>query len=243
MSAALDVRDLSAEVDRAITHGCRAEFRVEGTGVAVSGRYLPMTSALTPVSVSLLVSGASAAAHVLGRPVVPFRAKGTVYDRRTDWHADTDLALPSVSVLLYLDPLDAHTGALRVVPESHLPEWTGRSADLDARAVVLATRPADVILLNERTQHASEGGSTRRQWRADYVALPETPAELELLRAYVAATFSPGWDGGYDVDHYPSFGSAMLEALEPRARETLERCGAIAAAEREEAFVRAKRTQ
>ena len=243
LSAAFDPRALTAEVDLAIADGCQVAFRFEGAGVAVSGRYVPMTCERTPVSLSLLVGGAAAAARVLGRAVVPFRAKGTVYDRRTDWHVDTDLAVPGVSVLAYLDPLDAHTGALRVVPGSHLAGWIPRGPDPDPDAVALPTRPGDLILLDEHTRHGSEGGSSRRQWRADYVALPETPAEDAVLRAYVGATFSPGWDGGYDVDHYPSFGRPLLQALDPAARAMLEQSGALAAAAREEAYVRAKRSR
>ena len=239
--AAFDPVEITAEVDWAIAKGCGPGFRLESKRLTVTASYVPMTTAETRASLSLLLSGALLARQMLGRAVVPFRAKGAVYSHETSWHRDTDLDIAAVSLLAYLDPLDAETGALRVLPGSHRESEAGPRIEDGLQAEVLSTQPGDLIVLNERTRHSSAGGATRRQWRADYVAIPGTPQEEEILKAYAAATFSPGWDGGYDVSRFPSFGRGLLEALDLRSLAVLKRCGALAAAEEEEDFVRAAR--
>ncbi|ATY32171.1 phytanoyl-CoA dioxygenase family protein [Sphingomonas psychrotolerans] len=239
--AAFDPVAITAEVDWAIEKGCGSGFRLESERLTVTASYVPMTTAETRASLALLLSGAPLAGQMLGRPVIPFRAKGTVYSQETSWHRDTYLDISAVSLLAYLDPLDAETGALRVLPGSHRESEAGPPIDDRSQAEILSTLPGDLIVLNERTRHASAGGAIRRQWRADYVAIPETPQEEEIVKAYAAATFSPGWDGGYDVSRFPSFGRGLQEALDPRSLAVLERCGALAAAEEEEDFVRATR--
>lgn len=239
--AALDPAGITAEVDWVISEGCKAGFRLESESLTVTASYVPMTIAETPASLSLLLDGASLARQMLGRPVVPFRAKGTVYSQETSWHRDTDLDIPAVSLLAYLDPLDAETGALRVMPGSH-HEPVKPPADGEPHAEILSTRPGDLIVLNERTRHASAGGRSRRQWRADYLAIPESPEEEKVAKAYTAATFSPGWDGGYDVSRFPSYGRGLLQLLDARSVAVLEQAGALAAAKEEEDFVRAVRS-
>ncbi len=238
--AALDPAQITAEVDWAISEGCKTGFRLESESLTVTASYVPMTTAETPASLSLLLGGASLARQMLGRAVVPFRAKGTVYSHETSWHRDTDLDISAVSLLAYLDPLGAETGALRVMPGSHRAP-VGSPVDEEPQVEILSTRPGDLIVLNERTRHASAGGRSRRQWRADYLAIPETPQEKEVMKAYTAAIFSPGWDGGYDVSRFPSFGRGLLQLLDARSVVTLEQSGALAAAKEEEDFVRAAR--
>jgi hypothetical protein len=201
-----------------------------------------MTTDETPASLELLSSGARLASQLLGRPVIPFRAKGTMYESVTSWHRDTDLIVPAVSLLAYLDPLNGDTGALRVRAGSHRVIDSGDSAERDFTEEILCTRPGDIIVLNERTEHSSAGGKLRRQWRVDYVAIPETNEEEAVLKAYTAANFSVGWDGGYDVDRFPTYGDALLSILRKNGSlAVLERSGALAAAKNEENFVRSSR--
>lgn len=239
--AVFDPAGITAEVDWAISEGCKAGFRLESESLTVTASYVPMTTTETPASLSLLLGGAFVARQMLGRPVVPFRAKGTVYSHETSWHRDTDLDISAVSLLAYLDPLDAETGALRVAPGSH-HEPVESLVDEELQIEVLPTRPGDLILLNERTKHASAGGRSRRQWRADYLAIPENLREERVMKAYTAATFSPGWDGGYDVSRFPSYGRGLLRLLDARSVAILEQSGALAAAREEEDFVRAARS-
>jgi hypothetical protein len=109
----------------------------------------------------------------------------------TPWHTDSpwpeDRRTPSwYELLLYLDPLTAETGALRVIPGSHHvrdgfanliqrgiidetasalvdPSHAWAVSGPDVPAVALPSEPGDVILLNHMTAHASFGGVARRR--------------------------------------------------------------------------------
>ena len=82
------------------------------------------------------------------------------------------------------------------------------------------------------------GGSLRRQWRVDFVA--DCPDTDDLLREWFARQFTVGWDGGYDVRRYPSYGPHW-RSLDARWNARLDALGAYAAAEAEESAVRARR--
>jgi hypothetical protein len=182
--------------------------------------YVPMMCARTPVSLSLLDRFEALAESLLGRPVLPLRAKGMRYHGDTNWHRDSELALPSVGVAAYLDPLEEESGALRVVPESH----RRRDAGFE-RACVLATQPGDVLVFDEHLLHSSRGGGVRRQWRVDYFADPRTPAEEGLARELLSRVFPSDWRGGYDAERFPSYGSDWLSSGR-RAVERLRQLGA-----------------
>lgn len=109
----------------------------------------------------------------------------------TPWHSDSPWSGDRCTagwcqVLIHLDPLDAATGALRVIPGSHRADdrfgravhagivddaagrllRTAATWDVDEAAMpatVLATRPGDVVLLDHLTAHASFGGGPRRR--------------------------------------------------------------------------------
>jgi hypothetical protein len=206
-----DAERLSAEVDRALAEGCLPDSNSGITGSAGNSfQYVPMMDARTPASLSLIDELADAAAELLARKVLPVRAKGTRYFGATGWHRDSDLDVASVGFLAYLDRLDAGTGALRVLPGSHRsrpepePEGTPGREDIGE---AIETDPGDVIALDEHLYHASIGGLDRRQWRVDYVADRVGESEEECVRGYFAGIFPPDWDGRYDADLYPSYGS------------------------------------
>ena len=46
----------------------------------------------------------------------------------------------------------------------------------------------------------------RRQWHVDFIADPADSTEEALVQATFARLFDPNWDGGDDVDRYPSYG-------------------------------------
>jgi hypothetical protein len=93
----------------------------------------------------------------------------------TAWHHDSFLAGDTlhIQVMIYVDALDVQSGALRVVPGSHLeghyrdmllqrlsaPESIG--SELPAQ--VLAVVPGDVVVIDSRTIHASFGGTSGRR--------------------------------------------------------------------------------
>jgi hypothetical protein len=102
---------------------------------------------------------------------------------------------------------------------------------------VVATEPGDMILLDEHLFHASFGGRVRRQWRVDYVSAP-TGAESEI-KTYFEAIYPPDWDGGYDVDRYPSYGPNWRRCNCPAAAR-LDALGVYELAARQEAFTRSR---
>ena len=70
----------------------------------------------------------------------------------------------------------------------------------------METQPGDIVAFDEHLIHGSHGGGHRRQWRVDFIADPRTNREEDLVRRSFAQIFDLKWDGGYDVDRYPSFG-------------------------------------
>jgi ectoine hydroxylase-related dioxygenase (phytanoyl-CoA dioxygenase family) len=102
----------------------------------------------------------------------------------TLWHSDvfgSPIGQFHVKFSLYLDPVDAENGAIRVIPGSQFigetyssmlrrtfrnPEDVPGLLGADAEslpAVVLASKPGDVVLWNYRLIHASFGGRDRRR--------------------------------------------------------------------------------
>jgi hypothetical protein len=249
---AIDAAALADEVDRALVDAFPTPFEMAFGDLGAAGRYVPMMGERTPVSLDLLDRFQPVAAALLDRPVIPLRAKGVRYVGATTWHADSTRPLASIGFLAYLDPLTAGTGALRVLPGSHHPGYAAALRQLDARhgpagdpdkretwtaagpGHTVETGPGDVIVLDEHLWHASLGGRDRRQWRVDYFEDPATADAERAARAYVADTFPPGWDGGYDGDRYPSYGTAFLTSGRPCV-ERLRALGAVAAAHAQEA--------
>jgi hypothetical protein len=241
---AVDPSTLGIELDHAV--GANRTTPLE-TGVA-RAQYAPMMAKTTPYSLSLLDRFQDTATTLLGARAVPLRAKGVRYFGSTSWHADSlDPAVASVGFAAYLEPLGPGTGALRVVPASHRAEvradvlrYAAARAEAAADsvpAVALATQPGDVIVFDEHLVHASAGGTVRRQWRVDYFRDPTAPAEEAAVRAYIARVFPPDWDGGYDVERFPSYGPAWLESSRP-AVARLRELGAYELASAQERFHR-----
>lgn len=238
-----DPGPLQLELDRSLQAGFADHHRNSGAA-GNQFRYLPMMCEQTPVSLALAVRLAAIAADLLGCAALPGRAKGTEYHGSTAWHRDGDGSLRTLGVACYLEPLTAGTGALQVLPGSHHPDYaaaiaTGLASAITPPGLALPTTPGDAIVFDERLYHASAGGRLRRQWRIDLVA--DLPDHDDGLRRWFAAQHAPGWDGGYDVDRFPSYGPAW-RALDPRWDRRLAELGAYDHAAAEEAFARARRS-
>jgi Phytanoyl-CoA dioxygenase (PhyH) len=228
LRAAFDARPLSDEVDEALRHGSRSSF----ASTVARGRYVPMMTERTPVSLSLLDRCAELAAALLSAPVLPVRAKCVQYTGSTAWHADSERSLASIGFAAYLEPLGADDGALRVLPGSHCSDFAHALRSYPALhdvgalpGFVVATEPGDLIVLDEHLHHASAGGATRRQWRVDYVIDPVDPEQEEKVRSYYADVYALGWDGGYDAEAFPTYGSSWHSS----GRACLERLTALGA--------------
>jgi hypothetical protein len=238
-----DPGPLAAEIDRVMADGILGDVPERGD---IRFQYVPMMTAETPVSLLLLDHAETVAAAVFGRPVIPTRAKGTRYHGETPWHTDSDLPLRSVGFLAYLEPAGADSGALRVVPGSHHEQFGEAIRGIGATCLrdpslpghVVATEPGDMILLDERVLHASFGGGIRRQWRVDYLSAP-ADREVSLTKSYFASIYTPDWDGGYDVDRYPSYGPDWRRSCRV-AVARLEALGVYELATAQETFMRSR---
>jgi len=240
-----DPRPLAAEIDRVMHEGLVSRV---STTEKIHFEYVPMMTAQTPTSLSLLDRIEAVAADLLGGSVLPTRAKGVRYSGNTPWHSDSISPLASAGFLAYLEPLGVEDGALRILPGSHHPEFRDAlrrlgidgTADPSVPAHVVATEPGDLILLDEHLFHASFGGRTRRQWRVDFVKAPESAEAEDLTKSYFAALYPPDWDGGYDVDRYPSYGPDWRGSSRPAVAQ-LEALGVYELAAVQEAFTRSRR--
>ena len=238
-----NVAALSAEFDACMSDAFAGPSHMNAGAAGNQFRYVPTMCERTPHSLALVQRLAPVASLILQAPVLPSRAKATSYRGSTKWHRDSDAAVNSVGFLFYLEPVDAENGALRVLPGSHGAEYGAAVQAYTTHAelvpgIAIPTLPGDAIALNERLFHASSGGAVRRQWRVDFVA--DVPGTEPALRDYFARQYTPGWDGGYDVDRYPSYGEHW-RALDSAWSERLDELGAYQAAAAEEAHCRAAR--
>jgi hypothetical protein len=128
---------------------------------------------------------------------------GNYYSGDTGWHSDL---MPKcgfyshclhIKLAFYLDPVTRDTGALRVIPGSHIPGdrftdtledflWHSGVAGKDVPASALETKPGDLVLFTHNLKHASFGGSKRRRmFVMNMQAFPHTPgAHVEVKKEW-----------------------------------------------------------
>jgi len=157
---------ISREVAAVLLETARAGYVLrtlaQGAGT-VTFQYVPMMCDRTPISLSLLDRFATLASDLLGRSVLPRRAKGAKYYGDTGWHRDSGHEIASVGVVTYLDRVDSTNGALWVLAGSHAHrEVPLPSIGSDGTAEALDTEPGDVIVFDEHLIHGSHGGGERR---------------------------------------------------------------------------------
>ena len=241
-----EAASLSDEIDRVMCSAFVSQRVAHYSGI--NFQYVPMMTAETPVSLSLLDRAGALAEALLRGPVVPTRAKGIRYIGSTPWHRDSESPITSIGFIAYCESLNAENGALRVLPGSHHGEYGDAirafGTDLESAvatlpAHVIETEPGDLILIDEHLFHASSGGAVRRQWRANYLRVPADAEAEKHTKAYFENVYPANWDGGYDVDRYPSYGFDWKNSGRPCATE-LERLGVYDLAARQEAFTRTR---
>ena len=162
---------------------------------------------------------------------------GNFYVGDSNWHSDTDWSgnfrgkppRTFYKLALYLDPVTAASGALRVVPGSHrygdrfadelqnalehAPDTLGLRGDL-VPAIILDSNPGDVVVFNQATKHSSWGGGKRRRMFTINCTAHYNEADLPLLRNEVGA-FARFWPDNV-------YGPAMLRTATPQRRVHLE---------------------
>jgi hypothetical protein len=225
-----DAAPLAEEIDQVMRRGLTSEDVTEYSGI--NFQYVPMMTAETPVSLSLLDRAGVLAEAMLGGPVLPTRAKAVRYFGNTPWHRDSDSPVTSIGFIAYFETLHAENGALRVRPGSH--------RKLTQAEHVIETEPGDLIVIDEHLFHSSNGGEVRRQWRVDYLRVPMNADEERDTKAFFESLYPPDWDGSYDVDRYPSYGRDWRDSGRPSAIQ-LEKLGVYEMAARQEAFTQSRK--
>jgi hypothetical protein len=135
------------------------------------------------------------ARQLLGDDCIGMGTDGNRYVGDTGWHPDHGqhpYPQRGIKWALYLTPVTATTGALRVIPGSHLQPFpvpmslrqaVARFPIQDVPAVVLESQPGDAVVFDVRLWHGSCGGSNdRRMGTFVYYAAPRDEAEREEFR-------------------------------------------------------------
>jgi len=153
---------------------------------------------------------ASVAQQLLGPQAEYICSFANLYNCNVHWHDDSIVkSAPGrhLQAMLYLDPLDATTGALRVIPGSHLPgaygeglrrellggalpklEVYGLPAD-ELPGLVLEVLPGDLLVLDFDVLHASfHGGLGRRLLAVSYGPRLTSARYAEFGRAVLAGS-------------------------------------------------------
>jgi phytanoyl-CoA dioxygenase PhyH len=220
--------ELRDELDRALRDGYGVDFddRQDWWGHA-----LPMMSRQrTRISLALVEDDRffAAARRLLDAPVLPTYAEGNLLFGEAGFHTDCGTGTPGVKFVAYLEPLTAATGALRLMPGSHHPDfsaaidaWDARNPAMDTEQLrqkitdlpchAAETRPGDVIAFNWHTWHASIGGRDRRQWTISYGKDPVTSEEADRLKEFIAS-LAPEGDEPYNHRAYPCYDQHWLTA-------------------------------
>jgi ectoine hydroxylase-related dioxygenase (phytanoyl-CoA dioxygenase family) len=133
-----------------------------------------------------------AADVLVGQESMYVDSDGNIYCCETEWHYDSPVQHPerrNVKFTLYLDPVDAATGAPRVLPLSHhdptlyggpLQPYLGFNGAIEERTgirgedlpgITLPSRPGDVLAWDFALMHASYGSTdVRRQIAVNFCA-------------------------------------------------------------------------
>jgi len=139
------------------------------------------------------------AEQLLGSDFLLDQTEGNIHQGDTGWHGSGKWKiLPWIKIVLYLEPLTRDTGALRVIPGSHIigdpdlyaPLRADNSEDKpvfdmpqsEIPSVALEIEPGDVIVFTEDILHASFGGRSGRQQHAmNFLKNPTSKVEIERL--------------------------------------------------------------
>ncbi len=185
-----ELRTLNSEFDRTLTEQY-AHQPFDGT----KRHWSMLMDEATPFFAGLIEDPRflKPAQQMYGDSVLGIMVDGNRYVGNTPWHPDSNSALQyGVKFAIYLQPVGAETGALRVIPGSHrLPleqnaEFAAGVQKLpitEVPATVLASTPGDVVAFDLRLWHGSWGGQTdRRMCTIVYYNDPQTPEEIAYLR-------------------------------------------------------------
>jgi len=169
----------------------------------ISGDYLPLAVDRAPFSQSLIADDERtflASAELLGGPTVPSVGIATCFTGDSSWHTRLGPAVPGLAIWVDLEPRTAGTGALRLIPGSHLPDyerrlWAYCRAEPAASGfaqpdwpewphVVVETQPGDAVAFHAHLFNCAQGGTPRLTWTIGYLLWPGLgdPDQMRLVR-------------------------------------------------------------
>ena len=156
--------------------------------------------------------------QLLGEGFIWVLSDGNLYVGDTQWHGglgQSEMRPPAlvrhIKVAIYPDTVTRETGALRVIPGSHICAYQEHLKVLTAQyedpavrplglvgaevpSVALESSPGDVVFFSESLWHAAFGGHNRRMFTLIYYEGPKTPEQVDWLREYrkkTTAMFHP----------------------------------------------------
>jgi len=182
----------------------RADIQHDGsTRTIVPGSFIASTPRLSTLIEHPVVN--EVLDGLLGPGWTSYGGDGNFYSGDTGWHSDVHYAdwrakttIRHIKVAFYLDALDGNTGALRVIPGSHLfgdryaaaldgsDEQKGPLHFIPGRDIpcaILDNVPGDLLIFDHRTKHAAFGGGKRRRmFTINNFASCKTEEEREAAR-------------------------------------------------------------
>jgi Phytanoyl-CoA dioxygenase (PhyH) len=213
---------LRAEVTGALADAFAQVGTEPGESDGISGDYLPLSVNRAPFSQSLIADDRRtflASAELLGGPTVPSVGIATCFTGDSTWHTRLGPAIPGVVIWVDLDRRTAGTGALRLLPGSHIPEYERRLWAYSGVApessgfeqpdwpqwphVVVETEPGDAVAFHAHLFNCAQGGTPRLTWTIDYLAWPGLgdPDRMRLVRDLTLDNVD--FDDDYDKDRWP----------------------------------------
>ena len=239
-----EVAALRDEVTSALTDAFGQVSTAPAESGSISGDYLPLSVDRAPFSQSLIADDQRTflvSAELLGGPTVPSAGIATRFTGDSSWHTRLGPAVPGVAIWVDLERRTASTGALRLVPGSHIPEyerrlWAYLGAEPDASGfgqpdwpqwphVVVETDPGDVVAFHAHLFNCAQGGTPRLTWTIDYLAWPGLgdPGRMRLVRDMTVENVRFGGEE-YDKDRWPAWREwAAGAASSPSRKVAVER--------------------
>ena len=186
----------------------------------ISGDYLPLAASRAPFSLSLIADDPrtfQSSAELLGGPTVPSAGIATRFTGDSAWHTRQGPRIGGVTFWADLQPRTASTGALRLIPGSHLRGFERRLSEYGGAEpaasgfgywerphIVVETEPGDMVAFHAHLMSRAEGGTPRLSWTIDYLPWPGLgrPDQMEVVRRLVldAGEFD---HEDYDRDRWP----------------------------------------
>jgi Phytanoyl-CoA dioxygenase (PhyH) len=218
----------------------------------ISGDYLPLAASRAPFSLALIADDPRTflfSAELLGSPTVPTVGIATCFTGDSTWHTRQGPDIGGVTFWADLEPRTAQTGALRLIPGSHVPDFERRLCDYRAAEpamsgfehwdwphVVVETEPGDVVAFHAHLMNCAQGGTPRLAWTIDYLPWPGLgrKEQMEVVRDLVrdSAEFN---HEDYDRDRWPVWRDWVASAAQTPsraiARERLDILGVLTEAD------------